>query len=115
MKMTTCTVVVNWRGTAALAKLPERAAAGARRLGALTRCAARWHFGKSSYRYAPWQAGAPAQSSPARVVSDPGATFSSPGAEERAGAWWSPGRTPGSRGSPQVSTSPAPAPWEAGS
>lgn len=61
------------------------------------------------------KAGAPAQSSPARALGlDPGATFSSPGRGGTRGCLVESWRTPGSRGSPQVSTSPAPAPGRRG-
>ena len=98
-----------------LAKLPERAAVAASRLGAGHVARLAGISGNPATVMPHGEAGAPAQSSPAReVASDPSATCSSPVRGETRGCLVESWRTPGSRGSPQVSTSPAPAPGRRG-
>lgn len=98
-----------------LAELPERAAVGARRLGARRVARLAGVSGDPAAVVPHGEDGAPALSSPARApASDPRATLSCPGRGGTRGCLVESWRTPGSGGSPSRLHIASPSAWEAG-
>lgn len=115
MKMTTCTVVVNWRYSCASPNSPSalRLAPAASAPDALR---GSLEFREIQLPLCPMaRLGPRLCSSPALpTASEPRASLSCPGHGGTRGCLVESWRTPGSRGSPHVSTSPAPAPGRRG-
>lgn len=115
MKMTTCTVVVKWRYSCASPNSPSalRLAPAASAPDALRGSLA---FREIQLPLCPMaRMGLRlCRRPPGRLPRTPAPLCPAPGAEERAGAWWSPGEPRAAAGPPHVSTSPAPAPGRRG-